>query len=66
MIRKFNLSISINGYSTISMNDFILILGGYISSGFSADVAKYEKEAWSKIGSLLQPRSGHGSILVMR
>jgi len=49
-------------YSTVTVNNIVYIIGGadYLTT---IDLAEKYEGSWERIGSLLQPRRGHRSIL---
>ena len=54
----------------VSLGDKVLVFGGYdhynqfdYSSGAVSTIAQYANDNWTKIGDLLQPRSGHNCIV---
>ena len=58
-----NILFRIAKYATISTEESVYIIGGYISeSDYSSVVAEYKNDEWFNIGNLQQARSSHGAI----
>ena len=57
-------------YSTISMSDFVLVIGGNcqqtedIDSITHAIIAKFRNNKWTQAGNLMVPRRYHRSIVM--
>ena len=55
-------------YSTISIDDFVLIIGGKCkkdeSFGTTSLIAKFQNNIWTKAGNLMIPRRFHRSIVM--
>ena len=57
-------------YSTISIDDFVLIIGGKCQQDKSLPlephslIAKFQNNIWTKIGNLMIPRCFHRSIVM--
>ena len=53
---------SIFYYATVSLENSVIILGGWDGRNDISRVAKFEAESWSELGDLQQPRHGHSAI----
>ena len=57
-------------YSSISMNDFVLIIGGYcqkdedISREVHSIIARFRNNIWTQAGNLMIPRRFHRSLVM--
>ena len=47
----------------ISINDYVIVYGGFESGNDLSTVAEYKNEKWTKLGQMNQARSGHNCIL---
>ena len=57
-------------YSTVSIDDFVLIIGGKCQKDESSPfehhslIAKFQNNIWTKAGNLMKPRRYHRSIVM--
>lgn len=57
-------------YSTISISDFVLVIGGICQQSEDIDsithsiIAKFRNNKWTQAGNLMTPRRYHRSIVV--
>ena len=62
--------VMLDDYSSISVNDFVLIFGGYCrkttETGHEVHsiIAKFRNNIWTQVGNLMIPRRYHRSILM--
>ena len=60
----------LNDYSSISMNDFVLIIGGQCQKNedvgyeIHSIIARFRNNIWTQVGNLMIPRRYHRSIVM--
>ena len=62
--------VMLDDYSSVSINDFVLIIGGYCqktedgSREVHSIIAKFRNNVWTQVGNLMIPRRYHRSIVM--
>ena len=62
--------VMLDDYSSVSINDFVLIIGGYCqitvdrSREEHSIIAKFRNNIWTQVGNLMIPRRYHRSIVM--
>ena len=57
-------------YSSVSINDFVLIIGGFCKKTEDTNyevhsiIAKFRNNVWTQVGNLMIPRRFHRSIVM--
>ena len=62
--------VMLDDYSSVSINDFVLIIGGYCKkteetiTEVHSIIAKFRNNVWTQVGNLMIPRLYHRSIVM--